>query len=197
MISNKYKYAVVGILAAGLLMLSATVLANTVKQYILVEPSYPVYVNDVPYESVDLPILNYEGHTYIPMKAVGDMLGASVEWNEEHHRAEISFTAEAHENTAFRNIEVTGTNGSYVVTGEARVYEAMMQYAVSDGHNYLIEDSHMVEEGGPAWSPFTLNLALESDQLPLNGTLTLELFEYSAKDGEIIHMLVVPLESFQ
>lgn len=60
-------------------------------------------------------------------------------------KAEFTIAAEDQEqplteNDAFRNIHVVGENGKYTVTGEARVYEATMHYAVSDGHIYYVED---------------------------------------------------------
>jgi hypothetical protein len=101
------------------------------------------------------------------------------------------------ENNSFRNISVSGADGSYMVTGEARVFEAMFAYAVSDGHQIFIEQHEQVNEGGPAWSPFTLEINIEEDDLPINGTLMLELFYYSPKDGEKADLLPVPLQTFK
>lgn len=182
-----------GLLVGSVVMVAAPSFAAAVKQYLLVDATYPVHVNGTAYESSELPILNYEGSTYIPMRAVGDILGVPVNWNEVEQRAEIG---EATGNNAFRNVTVTGSNGSYTVTGEARVFEATMQYRVEDGHNYLLEGTHTVDEGAPSWSAFTLNITIPQADLPANGTLTLELFEYSAKDGNPTNEWVVPLDSF-
>jgi hypothetical protein len=70
-------------------------------------------------------------------------------------------------------------------------------YAVSDGHNYLLEKNHNLNEGAPAWSAFTLDIQIAKEKLPVNGTLSVELFEYSAKDGSRINILTFPLESFK
>jgi hypothetical protein len=101
-----------------------------------------------------------------------------------------------YENNAFRNIEVTGESGFYIITGEARVYEAVYRYAVTDGHIYFIDDFETVSEGGPSWSKFSLEITLAKKQLPVNGTITLELFEDSAKDGSRANELMIPLETF-
>lgn len=188
-----------GLLAGGLLMTAIPVVASSVQQYILTKAAYPIVVNGSELNNPELPVLNYEGHTYIPMRAVGEILGADVHWNENWKRAEIRYGegTPAQQNTAFRKVEVTGEGGVYTVTGEARVFEAVMQYAVSDGHDYLIENFHMLDEGAPAWSAFTLKLTVPENKLPVNGTLTLELFEYSAKDGSVVNILYVPLESFR
>lgn len=101
------------------------------------------------------------------------------------------------ESTAFRNITVSGEDGEYVVNGEARVFEAVFFYTVEDGHDYIIEETKVTaNEGAPAWSPFELKLSIPEEQLPINGTLTLELYEKSAKDGSAINETFVELQEF-
>ncbi|WP_017754583.1 Gmad2 immunoglobulin-like domain-containing protein [Calidifontibacillus oryziterrae] len=102
------------------------------------------------------------------------------------------------ENNAFRNIEATGEKGNYVVKGEARVFEGVFFYAVEEGHNYLIEETKVeVAQGAPTWEPFELNITIPEDQLPNNGTLTLTLYEHSAKDNTEINYYNVKLDQFQ
>lgn len=101
------------------------------------------------------------------------------------------------ENNAFRNVSVEGAQGEYIVSGEARVFEAQFMYMVEDGHNIFIDETPvMVAEGGPAWSPFKINISIDQEDLPKNGTLTLILFERSAKDDSIINQYYVALEHF-
>ena len=101
------------------------------------------------------------------------------------------------ESTAFRNISVSGENGEYVINGEARVFEAVFFYAVEEGHEYLIEETKVTaNEGAPAWSPFEVQISIPEDQLPINGALTLELYEKSAKDGSIINETFIKLDEF-
>jgi hypothetical protein len=202
---KKFRGFAIGLLAGSVLMFTISSFAATVKHYMLVESSYPIYVNGQTYTSTDLPVLNYNGSTYIPMRAVGEVLGASVHWNEALRRAEIQYGAGAEgqapvsgiENSAFRNVTATGSNGKYIVKGEARVFEAAMSYAVSDGHYYLFEKHHYLNEGAPEWSAFTLNIEIPKEQWPVNGTLMVELYEYSAKDGSKINIVALPLESFK
>lgn len=98
------------------------------------------------------------------------------------------------ENKAFRNLKVEGELGQYSVTGEARVFEAVFGYSVSDGHKYYIEEFIQIENGAPSWAPFTIEISISEDQLPVNGTVMLELYEESAKDGSKVNQLFVPLE---
>jgi hypothetical protein len=100
------------------------------------------------------------------------------------------------ENNAFRKIEVEGSNGEYTITGEARVFEATLKYRVTDGHVYFIEDFHTASDGGPNWGTFLLEIMIAEEDLPVNGTLTLELYEESAKDGSEINVLIIPIETF-
>lgn len=189
---------VIGAIVGGALMLAGSSLADSIRQYMLSDANYPVYVNNGVYLSEELPIMNYEGYTYIPMRAVGEVLGATVVWNDALHRAEITYgDPDPTANNAFRKVKASGADGVYTITGEARVFEGTMNYAVSDGHSYLLEDFHTVAQGAPSWSPFTLNITVDEDDLPLNGTLTIELFEYSAEDGSRIHEVIVPLQSFE
>lgn len=101
------------------------------------------------------------------------------------------------ENVAFRNIEVSGTAGEYIVKGEARVFEASFMYAVEDGHSYLIEETVVqVNDGAPSWSAFELAISIPKDKLPKNGAVTLSLYERSAKDGSIVNSYSESLEVF-
>lgn len=178
-------------------MLAVPTFADTVKQYVLVKAGYPVYVNGQEYASGEQPILNYQGNTYVPMRSVGDILGADVRWNSELKRSEITYgDGTPHANNAFRHIQTTGSNGHYTVSGEARVFEAVMNYAVSVGNNNLAEGNYMLNEGAPTWSLFSLNIDIPVNQLPVSGTLKIELFEYSAKDGSKINVIPVVLETF-
>jgi hypothetical protein len=182
----------------GLLMTAMPSMAATQKTtYSLTEASYPVFVNNVAYTDGKLPMLNYQGSTYVPLRSVGDLLGASVAWDDALRRVHITASEDIRPcNNAFCNVSVNGSNGRYIVSGTARVFEAVMNYAVEDGHNYLLEQFHTLAEGAPAWSPFAIELEIPESGQPVNGTLTLELFEYSAKDGSRINVMSIPLETF-
>ncbi|SEN31457.1 Immunoglobulin-like domain of spore germination [Lihuaxuella thermophila] len=101
------------------------------------------------------------------------------------------------ENNAFRNLRLQGEKGHYTLMGEARVLEGNFRYAVSDGHDYLVEGSVQVQGGAPEWAAFTLKLSIPDEKLPRKGTLTLELFEISPKDGSRQNELIIPLDTFQ
>lgn len=126
-----------------------------------------------------------------------DNVEADTKSNTETN-AQLNGGSEANnENTAFQNIEVSGENGEYVVKGEARVFEGVFYYTVEDGDDYLVEETNVtVNNGAPAWSPFEIKISIPEDQLPLNGTITLELFEKSAQDNSIMNQSYVKLDEF-
>ncbi|MET3729003.1 hypothetical protein ABID52_002584 [Fictibacillus halophilus] len=100
-------------------------------------------------------------------------------------------------NNSFRNIHFLGKDGTYKVSGEARVFEASFSYSVTDGHNIFIERNEQTAEGAPAWAPFSFEINIPEEDLPINGTLMLELFYYSPKNGDKSDTLAVPLQSFK
>jgi hypothetical protein len=100
------------------------------------------------------------------------------------------------ENEAFRNIKVSGFQGNYTITGEARVYEGTVQYEVSDGHIVFAKNFVTASSGGPDWGTFSIEVNIAKDDLPEYGTLIVFLFEESAKDGSIINELPIVLEIF-
>jgi hypothetical protein len=94
-----------------------------------------------------------------------------------------------YENNAFKDVKVTENENGVIVTGKARVFEGVFQYAVVSGEGIVKED-HYLTAGAPAWGEFELSLG--KDLLTKPGT-KLELFVYSAKDGSKTDVLTVVL----
>jgi hypothetical protein len=122
--------------------------------------------------------------------------------NENTNGSENSTTNDSstnkEDNPAFRNIKVSGENGEYNVTGEARVFEAVFMYTVEDGHNQLIKETpFFANEGAPSWSKFELKVSIPKDKLPENGTLTIHIYERSAKDGSVVNSYFASLQKFK
>ncbi|RKL63009.1 hypothetical protein DXT63_08415 [Thermoanaerobacteraceae bacterium SP2] len=68
------------ILVISLLLITSSVSA-AVEQFILTRSPFPIIVNGQALKS-DLPVLNYKGNTYIPLKKVGEALGVPVEFKD-------------------------------------------------------------------------------------------------------------------
>ncbi len=188
------KGLILGIIIGSVLMFSTSLYANTLTQFILVNARYPIVVNNLLYED-DLPILNYDGSTYVPLRALSELLNVSTSWNETLRQVEIAHETST-DSIVFRHIEVTGSQGNYVITGEAQVFEATIQYEVEDGHFLFLKDFTTASAGAPAWGTFSINIHIPEESLPENGTLMLILFEESAYDGSRIHELPIVLEIF-
>lgn len=183
---------VIGLLFASVLV--ANTLANTVKEYVLVPALYPILVNGTQYQG-ELPILNYEGHTYIPLRVTTNLLGAGIDWNEGSRQVEITSETSIR-NDGFRNILISGSGGYYTVAGEARAFEATVQYEVEDGHFILEKGYTTASQGGPEWGIFKIDIHVPAGKLPNYGHLRLVLFEESAKDGSKLNELSILLENF-
>ena len=188
------KGLIMGIIIGAVLMLPISLFASPLTQYILVDAKYPIIVDNNQYEG-DLPILNYEGSTYVPLRTLSDLLNVNIYWNEILRQVEITHI-DPTANQAFRNISVSGSSGNYVITGEARVFEATIQYEVEDGHYIYVEGFVTASEGAPGWGTFTINIDIPEADLPDNATLMLILFEESAQDGSRLHEMPVVLEVF-
>jgi hypothetical protein len=98
------------------------------------------------------------------------------------------------ENEAFKIISPIPNqkiNGSFIVEGKARVFEASFQYRLEDGHNVLAEGFTMADEGAPGWGKFKFEITYEGATSP---SAVLVIYEASAKDGTPQHELFIPLQ---
>ncbi len=96
-------------------------------------------------------------------------------------------------NTRFRNVTAEKVSeGKYRIKGQGQIFEANFGWVVEDGHNQLKRGFTMTDAGAPAWGnfDFTIDVKKQRD----NSTLTLILFETSAKDGSNVHELPIPLK---
>ncbi|USG63934.1 sporulation protein [Brevibacillus ruminantium] len=88
----------------------------------------------------------------------------------------------AYSNDIFQDVTVAKEAAdTYTVKGKARVFEATFQYVVEDGHNELTKGTVQSSVAAPEWGDFQFTVKVKKDQP--NSTLTLVLFEASAKDG--------------
>ena len=101
--------------------------------------------------------------------------------------------AKIYANDRFREVTVTKVGDhSYTVQGKGQIFEASFNWVVEDGHNELKKGYQMTDAGAPEWGAFKFTIEVQK-QRP-NSTLTLILFEASAKDGSRQHELPIVLE---
>lgn len=108
------------------------------------------------------------------------------------HSPEYEIARPAYDNARFRNVTVRKQNDSvFQIKGEAQIFEASFSWVIEDGHNELKKGFETTDAGAPEWGKFDFTVSAEK---PENGSLTLLLFETSAKDGSRQHELPIPLQ---
>jgi len=80
------KKFICGLLVGLILSLSFAVYAA--EQFIADKATFPIFVNGKEWKS-DMPIVAINGSTYLPLKAIAELLDVKVKWNSELHRVEI------------------------------------------------------------------------------------------------------------
>ena len=96
-------------------------------------------------------------------------------------------------NARFKDVTVakTGTR-QYTVTGRGQIFEASFNWVIEDGHNELKSGFTSTDAGAPEWGNFKFTIDIP-EKRP-NSTLTLVIYETSAKDGSRQHELAIPLQ---
>jgi len=97
------------------------------------------------------------------------------------------------ENNAFKifsPVPHTEVTNKITVRGLARVNEGTIQYELEDGHFIFASGYTTANSGAPEWGEF--ELIIDVAEVP-NGSVTLFLFEESAKDGSKINKVIIPL----
>lgn len=80
-----------------------------------------------------------------------------------------------------------------VVKGMARVFEAVFQYELEDGHNILDSGVAMADHGAPVWGNFEITIDFDKNEVA-NDTLLLILYVASPKDGARTNEIIIPLK---
>lgn len=96
-------------------------------------------------------------------------------------------------NARFREVTVEQLDANkFRVKGEGQIFEASFNWVVEDGHTELQKGYEMTDAGAPEWGSF--DFTVDVPKKDENTTLTLILFEISAKDGSRQYELPISLE---
>lgn len=100
--------------------------------------------------------------------------------------------AKTYANKRFRNVTVEkiGEN-KYSIRGQGQIFEANFNWIVEDGHEELYKGYQMTDAGAPEWGNFSFTIDVIKKRA--HSTLTLILFESSAKDGSRQYELSIVL----
>ncbi|MCL2773980.1 MAG: copper amine oxidase N-terminal domain-containing protein [Oscillospiraceae bacterium] len=74
-------------LILGVVLFTGT--AATAANYQALAATFPVYINGAEWQT-DSPPIVIDGHTYLPLKALGDVLGVDIQWNSALFRVDIT-----------------------------------------------------------------------------------------------------------
>ena len=100
--------------------------------------------------------------------------------------------AKKYGNERFKDVTVERVGEhKFILKGKAQVFEAAFSWVVEDGHNELKEGHEMTDAGAPAFGNFVFVIDLVKQRA--NSTLTIILYEASAKDGSRQYQLPIPL----
>lgn len=77
-----------GFLIGVIVTVGMTAFADEINSWIAERATFDVYVGGEKFES-NKPVAVIDGSTYLPLKATGEALGVSVEWNAEDRRVEV------------------------------------------------------------------------------------------------------------
>ena len=102
-------------------------------------------------------------------------------------------TQKAYANERFKDVTVEKVGADkFMIQGRGQIFEANFGWVVEDGHRELKNGFQMTDAGAPEWGKFRFFVEVQKDRP--NSTLTLVLFESSARDGSRQYELAVPLE---
>ncbi len=95
-------------------------------------------------------------------------------------------------NKRFKDVTVERIGqDTFVIRGQGQIFEANFNWVVEDGHNELKKGFQMTDAGAPEWGKFEFTITVQKQRV--NSTLTLILFESSAKDGSRQYELPITL----
>ncbi len=102
-------------------------------------------------------------------------------------------TPKKYSNNRFKDVTITRTGkDSFLIKGQGQIFEANFNWNVEDGHEELKKGIQMTDAGAPDWGNFEFTIEVQKKRE--NSTLTLILFESSAKDGSRQNELPIPLK---
>ena len=117
----------------------------------------------------------------------------SIESNVDSASEANVLPGKSYSNARFKDVIVKKVEShKFTIEGKGQIFEANFSWVVEDGHEELQQGFQMTDAGAPEWGKF--KFTIEAQKKRPNSTLTLILFESSAKDGSRQHELPIALE---
>ncbi|WP_293895035.1 Gmad2 immunoglobulin-like domain-containing protein [Flavobacterium sp.] len=122
-----------------------------------------------------------------------DVLKTSDTLPEPTKTKPIAEIPRKYSNERFKDVTVESVGeNKFRVKGKGQIFEASFSWVIEDGHNELQKGFQMTDAGAPEWGNF--DFTIEASKKEENSTLTLILFEASAKDGSRQYELPIALD---
>lgn len=74
----------------GVLLMSVMPVKAAIEEFILYKADYSLVIQNTEYADEELPLLNYKGNTYAPVRSVFEAAGLNVNWNAEMKQAVVT-----------------------------------------------------------------------------------------------------------
>ncbi len=134
---------------------------------------------------------NEEKTTITKKDTIATSTPTPVTEKEEKQKDTLS-ASKTYSNKRFKDVIVTRIGkDSFLIRGKGQIFEASFNWIVEDGHEELYKGFQMTDAGAPEWGKFEFSIHAKKKRA--NSTLTLILFESSAKDGSRQYELPIVL----
>ncbi len=130
---KRLKDLTIGALIGALLFGIVPTIANTIKTFVAEEATFPILVDGQKVE-LDMPAVTIEGRTYLPLRALGSILGVKVDWNDEKRQAEIIKEGAKMQNTQIHASDIEYT---YVVIDDKEYINVIDIHNICDKKGYI------------------------------------------------------------
>jgi len=147
-----------GLLVGVILSMCIGVYAVGINQFTATKATFPVLVNGKTF-TTDKPIVVINGSTYMPLKAIGDVLGVKVSWNNDLGRVEVGETQVDIGGYSYSNPAPLNTAQTISIDDYSKKYTA--QVTVKDivrGENAwsMIQQANQFNEAAPSGYDYIL-----------------------------------------
>lgn len=146
------KKIIAGFIAGALF---ASIAAYAANEIMATQAEYPILVNGVQYKSTDKPALNVNGSTYLPLRAMAEVLGVPVKWNQDSRQVEINSASTDTGNSSMKDdVNITFSNVRILKDNEISGIQL-------DSDSMLVAGNIKIHNSGTTYVSFTpMDLAL-------------------------------------
>lgn len=157
---KSYKQLITGIVI-GATAATAVAFAGDLRTFVATEADFPVMVNGSPV-TLDMPVVTIQDRTYLPLRAMGDILGVSVDWDGSQAVVTTDATPEP---TATPMPESTTTSNTPIPTTApyASITDTIAPIVTTDKDPNRWQRTSNTKDGLPIWSYQGIDYVIETD----------------------------------